>query len=405
MSRTGFDVDLKSNNSSRKSALIVKFGAIGDVIMAIPAVHALYQRGFNIDWVCGRAVQPLLECYSWINLIPAEDKAILLGGSFKRATNVAGLWRKIGLKEYDVCATLYYDRRYRLLTLPIRARHKLTLSRQSRETTLLAGRHHTDEYARVLLGAEDSCREQSTPPVRPDRLPPSSWRAKDAPQRIAIFPGGGNHLIREQAANRLPDQVLRRWSVESYVALADRLTERGWEVVLLGGPEDAWVRPYFQQLAVTDCIGTLSLPEVINACDACDAVVTHDTGPLHLAGLSATCLVGIFGPTDPATRVPRRSFAVGIWGGQGFACRPCYDGRDFAPCQFNGCMHQVTPEIVLRELERLLDDRALGKSSPWRIVHPEGSSSPGDKTLTVLGQERDSVISRDPAVSRDSAIS
>jgi hypothetical protein len=35
------DVDLKSNTYSRKQALIVKFGAIGDVIMAIPGVHAI----------------------------------------------------------------------------------------------------------------------------------------------------------------------------------------------------------------------------------------------------------------------------------------------------------------------------------------------------------------------------
>jgi len=379
MSPTGFDVDLKPNAYSRKSALIVKFGAIGDVIMAIPAAHALYQQGFDIHWVCGRAVQPLLECYSWINLIPVEDKAILLGGSFERARNIAALWGRIGFKKYDLCATLYYDRRYRILTLPIRARHKSALSRQSRETTLLAGRHHTDEYARVLLGTQDGYREQSTPPVRPDRLPSSTWHAKGAPQRVAIVPGGGKHLIREQATGHLPEQVLRRWAVESYVVLAHHLVDRGWDVVLLGGPEDTWVRPYFQQLAVTDCIGTLSLPEVVIACDACDAVITHDTGPLHLAGLSSTCLLGIFGPTDPATRVPRRPFAVGIWGGQGFACRPCYDGHDFAPCQFNGCMHQVTPELVLRELDQLLSDRSLGISSPWRIVYPDGKSLPMTK--------------------------
>jgi heptosyltransferase-2 len=178
---------------------------------------------------------------------------------------------------------------------------------------------------------------------------------------------------------------LRRWPVESYVALAGQLIGRGWEIVLLGGPEDAWVKPYFEQLTVTDCIGKLSLPEVILACDACDAVITHDTGPLHMAGLSSTCLVGIFGPTDPATRVPRRPLAVGIWGGQGFACRPCYDGRDFAPCHFNGCMHQVTPELVLRELDQLLSDRSLGTLSPWRIVYPDGNSLPDAKTLVVLG--------------------
>ncbi len=72
----------------------------------------------------------------------------------------------------------------------------------------------------------------------------SWWGAKVAPQRIAIVPGGGNHLIREQATRRLPDQVLRRWPVERYVALARQLVDRGWEVVLTGRPEDAWVKPY-----------------------------------------------------------------------------------------------------------------------------------------------------------------
>jgi heptosyltransferase-2 len=364
-------LDLKFKPSSRKSALIVKFGQIGDVIMAIPGVYALYQQGFDIHWVCGKAVQPLLECYSWISVICADDKAILFGGPFERAGNITALWRRIGFQQYDLCATLYYDRRYRLLTLPIRAKCKQFLSYQSRETTLLAGRHHTDEYARVLLGTEDGFREHSTLPVRPDRLPPSLWAVKGTLQRIAIVPGGVNHLIREQASGRLPEQALRRWPVENYVALAHQLVARGWEVVLLGGPEDVWVKPYFEALPVTDCLAMLTLPQVIGACDACDVVITHDTGPLHLAGLSKTSVVGIFGPTDPATRVPRRSSVVGIWGGQGFACRPCYDGRDFAPCKFNGCMYQVTPELVLRELDRLLDDRTQGKERDWRIVCPD----------------------------------
>jgi len=129
-----------------------------------------------------------------------------------------------------------------------------------------------------------------------------------------MVPGGVKHLIREQATGRTPEQALRRWPVENYAVLARFLLLRGWEVVLLGGPEDAWVRPGFLDLPVTDKLGTLSLPEVVSCCDACDAVVSHDTGPLHLAGLSHTCLIGIFGPTDPATRIPRRPFAVGIWG-------------------------------------------------------------------------------------------
>src|SRR5260370_14476904 len=187
---------------ARKKALVVKFGQIGDVIMAIPAVRSLYEQGFEIHWVCGRAVQPLLECYSWITLIPVNDRAILLGGLFERAKHIASLWVKVAFAGYDLCATLYYDRRYHLLTLPIRARKKFALSEHSRATSLLAGRHHTEEYLRVLLGTEDSCREQSCLPVRPDCLPQSAWKIRDASRRIAIVPGGTSNVLRQPILRR-----------------------------------------------------------------------------------------------------------------------------------------------------------------------------------------------------------
>ena len=76
----------------QQRALIVKFGQIGDVIMAIPAVRALYDRGFEIHWVCGRAAKPLLECYPWIHLIPADDGAILRGNFYQRTWPHRRLW-------------------------------------------------------------------------------------------------------------------------------------------------------------------------------------------------------------------------------------------------------------------------------------------------------------------------
>ncbi|MBB6145690.1 heptosyltransferase-2 [Silvibacterium bohemicum] len=354
----------------RKTALIVKFGQIGDVIMAIPAAYALHERGFEIDWVCGRSVLPLLACYSWIRPILADDRAIFRGSTLKRVRAIAALWGAIARKRYDLCATLYYDRRYHLLTLPVRARSKRMLSRQSRETTLLPGRHHSDEFVRFVLEREDGCQEGSATPVCPDRLPPSPLTPKTAPRRIAIVPGAASNLLHRQVLGMEPES-LRRWPVESYRVLAQRLVDRGWEVVLLGGPDESWVKPHFLGIAMTDCIGKLTLPEVVSVCGTCDAVVSNDTGPLHLAGLSETPLVGIFGPTDPSTRIPRRALSVGIWGGQGFACRPCYDGANFAPCQFNGCMHQVTPSRVLRELDRLLDASSRGLPNSWRIAFPD----------------------------------
>src|ERR1700754_212512 len=136
--------------------------------MAVPAARLLYEQGFEIEWVCGRAVRPLLECYSWINVIPVDDKAILRGRPLERVLSIGSLWRKILFKRYDLCATLYYDRRYSFLTFPIRARRKFKLSRQLRAQAMLPGRHHTDELVRLLLERQDSCKETSTSPVRPD---------------------------------------------------------------------------------------------------------------------------------------------------------------------------------------------------------------------------------------------
>ena len=335
--------------------------------MAVPAARGLFEQGFAIEWVCGSAVRPLLECYSWIKPIAIDDKAIFRGGAAERVRAMLAFWGKVGRTRYDLCVTLYYDKRYRVLTWPIRAERKVELSRDSRFTELLPGRHHTDEFVRILLAQEDTCRDTSTAPVRPDRLPASPLPAKTAARRVAMVPGGASNLQRAQ--------ILRRWPVESYVAVAERLIERGWEVVLLGGPEDDWVRPYFAGVSVSDWIGRLKLPEVVSVCDECDAVISHDTGPLHLAGLSATPLIGIFGPTDPATRIPRRPYAVGIWGGQGFACRPCYDGTDFAPCRFNGCMQQVTVERVLREVDEVLEERDQGSGSAWRVEFADGADA------------------------------
>jgi heptosyltransferase-2 len=168
----------------------------------------------------------------------------------------------------------------------------------------------------------------------------------------------------------LRQQTLRRWPLSGYIELAQELLDRGYEVVLLGGPDDVWVRPSFSDLPVIDAIGVLSLPEVISACDTCDVVVSHDTGPMHLAGLSRAALVGLFGPTDPGSFLPRRREVRGIWGGEGFACRPCYDGRNFAQCHNNGCMQQITMPMVLQHVEALLAERASGTPRSQLVVLP-----------------------------------
>ncbi len=355
-----------TNNSQPKigRVLIVKLGAIGDVVMAIPAVRALHDRGAEIDWVCGQGVAALLACYPWIRTIVVDDRALLQGGKGAQIRELVLLWRRLMGQSYALCTTLYYDKRYRWLMMPVRADRKVMLSEMSREFKLLPGRHHTDEYARILLALEDGERSVGLAPVRPERLPASPLLRTAGMVRIVLSPAGARNMMR--------DDALRRWPAERYADLSRQLAGRGFEVVLIGGPDDAWVTPHFEGISVTNVIGKLSLVETLALLEESDVVVTHDTGPLHLAGITQVGIVCVFGPTDPHGRIPQRKDVVAIWGGEGFACRPCYDGRDYAPCKENGCMRQVSVEMVVMEVEAVLEQRRNG-SRPPRVISPEST--------------------------------
>lgn len=356
--------------------LLVKLGSIGDVVMAIPAAHLMHKAGYTIDWVVSDAIAPVLELYPWINVLPVSERALLRSGTAARVRALAGLWRRLRRGgPYDLCVTLYYDHRYRLLALPVRARRKVQLSHSDRTRALLPGRHHTDEYARVLTGRADTETPAQLAPIRAEGLPAPPLAAARARPRIVLVPGGARNLLR--------DDALRRWPVESYTELASLLLQRGCEVVLAGGPEDAWTSPSFAGLPVTNLIGELSLVNTLALLDSAEATVSHDTGPLHLAGLTSTSIVALFGPTDPRGRLPQRCGCVALWGGEGFACRPCYDGQTYALCGHNGCIRQISAAMVLAEVYALLAARREGRLSPPRIVTPEHTPSPTFVPLRV----------------------
>jgi heptosyltransferase-2 len=336
-------------------ALIVKLGAIGDVAAVLPAARKLYESGFEIDWLCGKTVAPLLSCYSWVRAIEINDR-LLFGDSKARAIGqIIRAWRKLAGSSYELCAILQYDRRYRILTLPVRARRSIALSRQLRACELVSERHHSAEFTRILCGTPDGYCDENTAPVAPDLLPPNPMEPRGK-VRIALAPGGARNLLR--------DDALRRWSLDSYRALARILLDRCHEVVLTGGPGDLWVESAFSDLAVENRIARWSIPQTLAFYQSCDCLITHDTGLLHLAGLVQCGLVGLFGPTAPSKALPRRKGVIGLWGGERLACRPCYDGNTFANCRWNGCMICITPQRVADSVETLLGN----PGAEWQVA-------------------------------------
>jgi ADP-heptose:LPS heptosyltransferase len=215
------------------------------------------------------------------------------------------------------------------------------------ETSWLGRSRPSDEFARLLDSA-------GTDGYRPGHYEMADLRqrvaAVELPNDVGRQLNGGRVdvlLVPGGARNMLLDDPLRRWPTKSYTDVAHTLIAEGLSVAIIGDNGDAWVRPAFDGVPVIDLIGRLDIPQTLRVIGESGVVVSHDTGPIHFARLVRTRLVALFGPTIPRQVLGESDQVTVLWGGASLACRPCYDGRNFAPCQRNRCLEDVSVSSVV----------------------------------------------------------
>ena len=324
--------------------LFVKIGAIGDAVMArtLPALaKQRYPQG-RFTWMAGRSVSELVRYFHGVDeVLEVDDRALLAGSKSQKARAVMHAWRQVALKRYDAVLVGHGDWRFRLLSAPTFAGQRRHFVRQP--VFPRAGRWHGDEYARLLHGEDGpQVLRPALQPLRPSLPKALSARLKGHGKAVLLFPGGARNLLR--------DDYLRRWPLEHYAALAKGLHAKGYRLWLGGAQSDEWVRPAFKDIPHEDLLGVGGLVQTLGICAAADIVVAHDSGPLHLAQAARTRTLALFGPTLPSEKVEPGADVTVMWGGAQLACRPCYDGRNFAVCPAPLCLAQIRPEQALQAL-------------------------------------------------------
>lgn len=284
----------------------------------------------------------------------AVDEASLYRGSpTQRIKELVSVWRRVGLRRFDRVFLVHGDARYRALVMPLLTSPVRTLRREMTDRMLpIPGRCRGDEYVRLLDQDENAGPIIGRWPLGQLDLPAGERRSL-GPSTILV-PGGAKNILREDA--------LRRWPAERYAELARLLVANGHQVEIVGGADDAWVRPFFAGIPVVDHVGGLSLVDTATTMAAADVVVSHDTGPMHLARLVRTPLVALFGPTDPYSVIGTDSRTIALRGLRELACRPCYTGRELANCRDNICMSDITAEQVLSAVQTLTNRRSRAEA-------------------------------------------
>jgi heptosyltransferase-2 len=144
----------------------------------------------------------------------------------------------------------------------------------------------------------------------------------------------------------------KRWPEKYYAAVAQEKMAAGWQVWLLGSVNDRAVTATIAKLApgCIDLAGKTSLGDAIDLLALATAVVTNDSGLMHIAAALQKPLVAVYGPTSAGFTPPLSTTAKVV--SLSLVCQPCFQRT--CPLKHHKCMEDLSPATVLNALQALL---------------------------------------------------
>ena len=151
----------------------------------------------------------------------------------------------------------------------------------------------------------------------------------------------------------------KRWMPERFAVVADRAVEKlNGRVILFGSKQEAPIAEAIiraMKHKALNMVGNTDLPLLSAFLYMCDAMVTNDSGPMHMAAALNTPVVAVFGSTN--------SVATGPFGKghrvvkKEMPCSPCLER--VCPNGSLACMDAISA----KEVSEALDSVILGKKA------------------------------------------
>ncbi len=350
--------------------LVVRLGAMGDILHALPAVTALRRMhpSWSIGWVVDPRWQALLSASgkepgsatgaSRCARMPLVDRLHFAAvREWKRhplraatRTAIGKLRQELRQAEYDAVLDLQGSIRSAVIgRLSGCARRIGEASPREwpahwffTERIVTHGAHVIEQDVELARNVAGDSLEFSVPllPVDPEA---ESWcdawlaahfQPAQARSLALITPGAG--------------WGAKRWPPERYAVVAAALRARGLSVLVNAAPgEERLAAPIVAGGAAISVSATL--PQLIALTRRVALCIGGDTGPLHLASALGRPVVGIYGPTDP-----RRN---GPFGAPARVLRNPESRRDHTRREApEAGLLTIAPEAVLHAADELLSE-------------------------------------------------
>jgi heptosyltransferase-1 len=302
------------NRKNRLRVLVVRLGAMGDVLHAMPAVAAVRARmpECHIGWVIEPHWAPLLQSDAGalprtaaMPLVDVVHTAHARGWArqpFSSATWQAMLALRQDLREqeYDLAIDLQGAVRSALIGKSSGARLIGEAEPRERPARWFFARRVPTGGVHVIEQAAEVASAAMNARLCP-MLPPLPTSAEIEDRMAARLPQGMPLVLLHPGAG----WGAKRWPAERYGAVAAALAAQGYAVVVNRAPGEEAL-----SAAIREASGGAALEistdvgELIAMTRRSVLAIGGDTGPMHLACALGRPVVGIYGPTDPARNGP-----------------------------------------------------------------------------------------------------
>lgn len=346
--------------------LVVKFNAIGDLVMTTPAIRDLRAAypSARLTLMVGSWSASVVRNNPNLDSVLEFDQDVFLQ---RRWGDLFRLLREVRRRRFDAVVILHALLPVHLFFLLAGIPLRFGMARKGRSLLLTdsvpeefdPGRYYGANYQRVAALAGTRAGSE-----HPDF---SVSAADETAARAALaeggLPAGADYLLVAPGGGRNPrtDMEAKRWPVAHYVGVIRLLLDRhpGLRVVVAGAESDRGETAAVvgEIRGAVDLTGRVTLPQLAAVARAARAVLCNDSSILHVGVAVGVPVVVPFGPTSALQLVPEEAREF-VWQ-SGIACSPCYrvgSGVHFPGCPIGyRCQHEATPDLLLPYLERALE--------------------------------------------------
>jgi ADP-heptose:LPS heptosyltransferase len=338
-----------------KSILILRTSMMGDIINALPSLVAL-RKTFpeaRIGWVVDDRFEEVLSGHPYLDDVFVLSRhrwrkmAKTPRGLLQALGEMRALIRRLRAGRYEVSVDLQTALKTALVTRVARCRTRIAIRDFNRRAHWLYGN------VVVTVGDQATANQFLTATAATGADISLAGRLFWVPEedrdwaKAAISAHGFTETGPLVGFNPGSSSPWRRWPPEMLGKVAATLRdELGARIVILGGPgEVELARAIADHAGGTPLFlaGKCTIKQLAAVLEACDLLVTGDSGPMHVAAAVGTRTVALFSTTRPERSGP--------WGAghtllqaQGLPCIPCYNRPT---CSDFGCLRLISADQVV----------------------------------------------------------